>query len=274
MIGFIDVPLQSHSFLTAYNQDCLRFAPFLTGPRASSLPLWRMTDDASLLTRRTPLRPTSVRQITPTSRIESYVTTDGQSARVSWTKAPICGLRPDFNYCQTVAGLFMWGSLWREDGSVVYNCYWPSPAQSFSGPSPEGLPTILYSIRLKKSLFVASYDSQGYGGDIRPRLHTGSFLRMNYDSFYKFQATRKQVIISHDSSVILCYPLPRKSVPLLIFFAAETCVNLWQIFDLHQPIRCSWNLCLPKRCLAMDYSSFQASCHNIINTYNTFIELI
>jgi hypothetical protein len=23
------------------------------------------------------------------------------------------------------------------------------------------------------SLFVASYDSQGYGGDIRPRLHTG-----------------------------------------------------------------------------------------------------
>jgi hypothetical protein len=24
-------------------------------------------------------------------------------------------------------------SLWREDGSVVYNCYWSSPAQSFSG---------------------------------------------------------------------------------------------------------------------------------------------
>jgi hypothetical protein len=27
-------------------------------------------------------------------------------------------------------------SLWREDGSVVYNCCWLSPAQSFSGPSP------------------------------------------------------------------------------------------------------------------------------------------
>jgi hypothetical protein len=26
--------------------------------------------------------------------------------------------------------------LWREDGSVVYNCCWTSPAQSFSDPSP------------------------------------------------------------------------------------------------------------------------------------------
>jgi hypothetical protein len=26
--------------------------------------------------------------------------------------------------------------LWREDGSVVYNCFWPSPMQSFSSPSP------------------------------------------------------------------------------------------------------------------------------------------
>jgi hypothetical protein len=32
-------------------------------------------------------------------------------------------------------------TLWWEDGSVVYNCCWPSPAQSFSGPSPMGLMT-------------------------------------------------------------------------------------------------------------------------------------
>jgi hypothetical protein len=29
----------------------------------------------------------------------SYVTTDGQSASLSWNKAPIWGLRPDFYYC-------------------------------------------------------------------------------------------------------------------------------------------------------------------------------
>jgi hypothetical protein len=30
----------------------------------------------------------------------------------------------------------VWRPLWRQDWSVVYNCCWSSPAQSFSGPSP------------------------------------------------------------------------------------------------------------------------------------------
>jgi hypothetical protein len=34
--------------------------------------------------------------------------------------------------------------LWRGDGSVVCNCYWSSPAQSFLGPSPVGLVAIFY----------------------------------------------------------------------------------------------------------------------------------
>jgi hypothetical protein len=46
-----------------------------------------------------------------TTESESYVTTDGQSASLSWNKAPIWGLRPPFCYCQTVAGLLMWVSL-------------------------------------------------------------------------------------------------------------------------------------------------------------------
>jgi hypothetical protein len=40
-------------------------------------------------------------------------------------------------------------------------------------PSPPVLMTIFYRLRFETSLFIASYDSQGYGGDIRPRLHTG-----------------------------------------------------------------------------------------------------
>jgi hypothetical protein len=42
---------------------------------------------------------------------ESYVTTDSQSASLSWNKTPIWDLRPDFYSCQTVAGLLMWGRL-------------------------------------------------------------------------------------------------------------------------------------------------------------------
>jgi hypothetical protein len=52
--------------------------------------------------------------------------------------------------------------LWREDGSVVCNCCWTSPAQSFPDPSPVGLVTIFYCIRFETSLFVTTYDSQGY----------------------------------------------------------------------------------------------------------------
>jgi hypothetical protein len=39
-----------------------------------------------------------------------YVTTESQSACLSWNKAPIWGLRPDLYYCLTVAGLLMWGA--------------------------------------------------------------------------------------------------------------------------------------------------------------------
>jgi hypothetical protein len=55
----------------------------------------------------------------------------------------------------------MWGALSsRQDGSVVYNCCWLSPAQPFSDPSPMGLATIFYCLRFETSFFVASYDSR------------------------------------------------------------------------------------------------------------------
>jgi hypothetical protein len=40
----------------------------------------------------------------PELSLESYVTTDGQPASLSWNNAHIWGLRPDIDYCQTVAG--------------------------------------------------------------------------------------------------------------------------------------------------------------------------
>jgi hypothetical protein len=60
--------------------------------------------------------------------------------------------------------------------SIFCICCWPSPEQSFSGPSTLGLTTILYCLSFETFLFVAFYDSQGHGGGIRPRLHTGVFL--------------------------------------------------------------------------------------------------
>jgi hypothetical protein len=40
-------------------------------------------------------------------------------------------------------------SLWRENGSAVYNCRWSSPARSSLGPSPAGLVTIFYCLRFE-----------------------------------------------------------------------------------------------------------------------------
>jgi hypothetical protein len=57
---------------------------------------------------------TEIRLNQSQSQSRSYVTTDGLSASLSWNKVPIWGLRPDFYYCQTVAGLLMWGALWDE----------------------------------------------------------------------------------------------------------------------------------------------------------------
>jgi hypothetical protein len=51
---------------------------------------------------------------------ESWITTDGQSASLSWNKAPIWGLRPDFYNCQAVAGLLIWGALSDESTSLSF----------------------------------------------------------------------------------------------------------------------------------------------------------
>jgi hypothetical protein len=42
---------------------------------------------------------------------EFYVTADGQLVSLSWNKAPFWGLRPDFYYYLTVAGVLIWGAL-------------------------------------------------------------------------------------------------------------------------------------------------------------------
>jgi hypothetical protein len=62
--------------------------------------------------------------------------------------------------------------------------------QVFSGPSLVELVTVLYCLRFETSLFVASYDSQGHGGGIRPRLHTGYSIAVSGDEFQDNSSAR------------------------------------------------------------------------------------
>jgi hypothetical protein len=64
--------------------------------------------------------PASIRVCLLSSQSQSYVTTDGQSASLSWNKSPIWGFRPDIYYCMTFAGLLMWGALSDERTSLSY----------------------------------------------------------------------------------------------------------------------------------------------------------
>jgi hypothetical protein len=65
----------------------------------------------------------------PILQSESYVTTDGQSASLSWKKAPIWGLRPDLYYCRIVSGLLMWGVL-SDERTVLSFTIAAGPRQS------------------------------------------------------------------------------------------------------------------------------------------------
>jgi hypothetical protein len=115
--------------------------------------------------------------------------------------SPSWGPRPDFCYCQTVAGLLMWGHLSDErtgpsfttaagsrQGSysqarVLWDS-WPYFTLSDSRfPKPGGLDRRIYIPQEQSgpvipqaldSLFVSSDKSQGYGGGIGTRLHTGT----------------------------------------------------------------------------------------------------
>jgi hypothetical protein len=53
----------------------------------------------------------------------SYIMTDGQSASLSWNKAPAWGLTTRFSLLSDSCGFVYVGRThWREDGSAVYSC--------------------------------------------------------------------------------------------------------------------------------------------------------
>jgi hypothetical protein len=128
-------------------------------------------------------------------------------------------------------------------------------SQIRDSPNLEGQVPVFISLRNRVaqlypqalgSLFVASYHSQGYGGGIRLRLHTGRSQRMNQSLTATTNSRRLYTSSARTAKKTL---LPKIS-PFLrhLFFVARTCLS--------------------SGCLAADdffwfhYSGFQVSCHN------------
>jgi hypothetical protein len=113
------------------------------------------------------------------SRVESYVTTDSQSASLVWNKVPTWVLRPDFYYCQIVASLLMWGALSDERTGLSFT--------TAAGPRQRSHSRVRIPWDLWPYFTVSDsrlYDSRRYGGGIRPRLHTGTLLQFSAKSSY------------------------------------------------------------------------------------------
>jgi hypothetical protein len=54
------------------------------------------------------------------SQSQSHVTTDDQSASLSWYKAPMWGLRADFYFCRAVADFLIWDALSEEGTDLSF----------------------------------------------------------------------------------------------------------------------------------------------------------
>jgi hypothetical protein len=94
-----------------------------------------------------------------------------KSASLSLNKAPIWDLRPDLYYSQTVAGLLMWGSVSDERTVLSFTTAADPRQRSHSRVRVPWNSRPYFTVSDSRLLFVASYDSQGYCGGIRPRLH-------------------------------------------------------------------------------------------------------
>jgi hypothetical protein len=95
-----------------------------------------------------------------------------------------------------------------------------------------------YCLRFETSLFVASYDTQGYGGGIRPRLHAG-YCRFSTELFF--------ITTSHGPN--------RKYRSQQFLYCCLRIRCRGNFFT--EPLPNSWRL------LWLQYSGLQASCHNM-----------
>jgi hypothetical protein len=147
-----------------------------------------------------------------------------------------------------------------EDGSAVCNCYWSSPAQSFSGPSPVGLLAIFYCLRFETSLFITSYDSQGHGGGIRPRLHCRTLLIITLHK----PCTENMSRDHHPASPLARWLLPSNG---LIMDLQKTChvtvTHSCVTSPRTQKKHCS--SIIGRVCVFRALHSKGFTCHNIIN---------
>jgi hypothetical protein len=129
------------------------------------------------------------------------------SRPVSWCRAHIWNPGPDFSFLSHNCGfLDVEHPLWREDGSVIYLYNYMGLTRPVTlGSKCRRTRTIFYCLISDSpnlegqvpvfisplgSLFVASYCSQGYSGDVLTRLHAGHSQRVEVKVILRLMVSR------------------------------------------------------------------------------------
>jgi hypothetical protein len=122
------------------------------------------------------------------SQRQSYFTTGGlPPISSSCRQAPWDSRQTNFIFQLNTCG---YSPLWREAGSVIYNCFWASPAQSFSRQSPAGLKTIFYCPRFETPPTWRARSPYLYP----PRKGWPSYTSSHWDPFSSPPTTRRATV--------------------------------------------------------------------------------
>jgi hypothetical protein len=156
---------------------------------------------------------------------EPYVTTDGQSASLSWNKAPIWGLRPDFYCSQTATDFLMWGALSDERTGLSFTIA--------AGPRQRS-----------PSRVLVPWDSRPY--------FTVSDSRL---SFLSPPTTRRAMVEVFDTTSTRDDDAKWLNFPELNKLPGEPNISQHVLqFLRYSSASVATGTCLPNRCPAMDYS--------------------
>jgi hypothetical protein len=103
---------------------------------------------------------------------------------LSWKGAPVWGTRPDFYYCQIIAGFLMWGALSNERTGLSFTIAPGLASAVIFGSESHGTRDHILLSQIRDFPF-RRLGLAGIRWRYRPRLHTG----MNYVSLYNLVRT-------------------------------------------------------------------------------------
>jgi hypothetical protein len=120
-------------------------------PQCTGIPFYRLLRLSGLRWRYSNLLPQGSTDSQSQNQSKSYITTDGQSASLTWCQAPIWDSWPILLLLSLIIldsyGLVYVGRpLWPEVGSTVFSFSWTTPVQPFSDLSLTGLMSIFYCL--------------------------------------------------------------------------------------------------------------------------------